>query len=130
MLILTHAAIWLLFNPERLSSSALAALQDAIDAGEPIYLASISVVEVAYLTEKGRLPRDVFDHLVGELLRPDSGLIVVPLDLAIALALEAIPRSDVPDMPDRVIAATASHLGLPLVTRDLRIRSAKIATIW
>ncbi len=126
----THVAIWLLFDPERLSVSALNALQDAIEAREPIYVASISVVEVAYLTEKGRLPRDVFDRLVGELLRPDSGLVVAPLDLAVAVALDSIPRSDVPDMPDRVIAATAAHLGLPLVTRDLRLRFSELVTIW
>jgi predicted nucleic acid-binding protein len=33
-------------------------------------------------------------------------------------------------MPDRIIAATAFHLGLPLVTRDAQIRSANITTIW
>ena len=126
----THAVVWLLFSPQRLSPDALAALRGAIDAGESIYVASISLVEVAYLAEKGRLSREVFERLVGELLRPDSGLMVVPLDLSIALALENIPRSDVPEMPDRVIAATAFYLGLPLVTRDLRIRAAAVATIW
>jgi predicted nucleic acid-binding protein len=33
-------------------------------------------------------------------------------------------------MPDRIIAATALHLGLPLVTRDLRIQASGIPTIW
>ena len=33
-------------------------------------------------------------------------------------------------MPDRIIAATALHLGLPLITRDQRIQSAGIKTIW
>ncbi|HTF25351.1 MAG TPA: hypothetical protein VK937_15800 [Candidatus Limnocylindria bacterium] len=28
------------------------------------------------------------------------------------------------------MAATALHLGLPLVTRDRRIQSAEIQTIW
>ena len=41
-----------------------------------------------------------------------------------------MPRDVVPDMPDRIIAATAVHLGLPLITRDERIRSAGIKTIW
>jgi PIN domain nuclease of toxin-antitoxin system len=45
-------------------------------------------------------------------------------------ALEKIPRSVVPDMPDRFIAATALHLGVPLVTRDRRLQSAGIQTIW
>ncbi len=33
-------------------------------------------------------------------------------------------------MPDRIIAATALHLGLPLVTRDRRLQAAIIQTIW
>jgi predicted nucleic acid-binding protein len=44
--------------------------------------------------------------------------------------LERIPRDAVPDLPDRVISATALALGLPLVTRDARIREAGIETIW
>ena len=37
-----------------------------------------------------------------------------PLDYNVASALRSIPRDIVPDMPDRIIAATALHLGLPL----------------
>jgi PIN domain nuclease of toxin-antitoxin system len=33
-------------------------------------------------------------------------------------------------MPDRIIAATANHLNLPLVTRDRKIRSSKVKTVW
>ena len=126
----THTVLWLLFSPQKLSPDALVALQDAVTAGEPIYVASISVVEVVFLAERGRLPKEILDRLIGELNRPDGGLVVVPLDLSIALALEGIPYRDVPEMPDRIIAATATYLGLPLVTRDLRIRSAAVPTIW
>ena len=44
--------------------------------------------------------------------------------------LGLVSRDVVPDMPDGIIAATALHLGLPLVTRDQRIQSAGIKTIW
>lgn len=36
----------------------------------------------------------------------------------------------VPDMPDRMIAATALQLGFPLVTTDSAIRASGIPTIW
>ena len=37
----------------------------------------------------------------------------------------------VPEMPDRIIAATAQSLGLPLVTRDCRIQNlSALVTIW
>jgi PIN domain nuclease of toxin-antitoxin system len=38
----THAAVWLLFSPDKLSVDALAALNSAVEAGDSIYLASIS----------------------------------------------------------------------------------------
>ena len=53
-----------------------------------------------------------------------------PLDLAVADALARVSRDAVPDMPDRIIAATALALDLPLITRDGRIRSSNVRTIW
>jgi len=45
-------------------------------------------------------------------------------------AVHRMPRDLVPEMPDRIIAATALRLGLPLITRDRRIAAAGIKTIW
>ena len=33
-------------------------------------------------------------------------------------------------MPDRIIAATALHLGVPVISRDGKIRASTVATIW
>lgn len=88
------------------------------------------MVEIVYLVEKGRIPESVFERLVSELERSDSNLVLVPLDLALAQTLRHISRADVPEMPDRIIAATALHLGLPLVTKDHEIHAADITTIW
>jgi predicted nucleic acid-binding protein len=52
------------------------------------------------------------------------------LDDAVALAVSRVSRDAVPDMPDRIIAATAVHLDLPLVSRDGYIRVAGIEVIW
>jgi len=42
-----------------------------------------------------------------------------------------IPRSAIPDMPDRIIAATARQLGRPLITRDTDIHNARVVSvIW
>ncbi len=37
----------------------------------------------------------------------------------------------IPDMPDRIIAATARYLNIPLVTKDAMIQNAGVvSTIW
>jgi PIN domain nuclease of toxin-antitoxin system len=87
-------------------------------------------VETVYLVEKGRLTRTAYERLRSALNDPESGLRVAPLDASVADALQKIPRDAVPDMPDRIIAATALHLGLPIVTRDRRLQSSAMKTIW
>jgi len=52
------------------------------------------------------------------------------LDLRVTQALQEIARNDVPDMPDRIIAATALCLGLPLISCDGKIRASIGETIW
>jgi len=126
----THAAVWYLLNSQRLSPSAGAALDAATQGGDPVYVASISLVEVVYLVEKGRLPGFALERLSNALADPASGFVTAPLDLAVAQALRRIPRDVVPDMPDRIIAATALHLDLPLVTRDSDIQKTAVKTIW
>ncbi len=33
-------------------------------------------------------------------------------------------------MPDRIVAATAVYLGVPVISRDGRIRAANLQTVW
>jgi len=44
--------------------------------------------------------------------------------------MRQVSRAEVPDMPDRIIAATALHLGVPLISRDRRISLSAVATVW
>jgi PIN domain nuclease of toxin-antitoxin system len=122
----THAAIWFMADDKRLSPAAAAAME----AADQIILPSIALVEIIYLIEKGRLESDVLPRLVAEISNPATTLTIGSLDLGIALALNSISRQDVPDMPDRIMAATALHNHVPLVTRDSKLRSCGIETIW
>jgi PIN domain nuclease of toxin-antitoxin system len=130
MVLDTHALIWFLLEPGQLSTNAANSLRAATDAGEQLCLSAISLVEICYLEEKGRLPDGVSRHVNAALDAESPALVTYPVDLEVARAVPAIPRDTVPDMPDRIIAATALHLDLPLVTRDAQIRAAGIETIW
>jgi PIN domain nuclease of toxin-antitoxin system len=126
----THAAIWYLRPSKELSPAALHAIRQAIGLGKPIYISAISLVETIYLVERGRLPLEALQRFEDALTDRASGMVVVPLDTAVAEAVHKIPRAAVPDMPDRIIAATALHLNAPLITRDRRLQSVGIRTIW
>jgi len=126
----THAALWYLLDAKKLSPVAAALIDGAAQAGTPAYLSAISLVEVIYLVERARLPADAFDRLQTELQRDRPAFRIVHLDSGVAEAVKQVSRVAVPDMPDRIIAATAVHLKIPLVTRDQRIQAAGIKTIW
>src|SRR2546427_9355386 len=97
----THALIWSLFEPQRLSSAALTAFEQAISAGDPVYVSAVSVVEVCYLVEKGKVAQAILDQLLVALQVADRGLAIAPLDLEVARSVQQVPRTQVPEMPDR-----------------------------
>jgi predicted nucleic acid-binding protein len=67
---------------------------------------------------------------VTDLLDAGTVLVEFPVDRLVAEALRTVDRFLVPDMPDRLIAATAVMLGVPVLTCDARIIASGIATVW
>ena len=126
----THTLIWYLEKSPRLTEPARAAIKSSLDAGHVLYISAISLAEILYLDEKGRLPSGALKKVLAEMARPDSGLVEAPFVAGMVEAMARIPRDVVPDLPDRMIAGTALHLGLPVVTADRRIRASTIPAIW
>jgi PIN domain nuclease of toxin-antitoxin system len=69
-------------------------------------------------------------RLIAALDDPDAACRLAPLDRAVADALEFTDRDTVPDLPDRVVAATAIALQVPLISRDAKIQTSIVQTIW
>ena len=126
----THTIVWYLSADSRLSANAAAALDSATAAGEHILVPSICLVELTCLVEKGRLPVAARDRLIQALDDPTAPCLLAPLDRMVADALESVSRVEVPDLPDRIVAATAVALGAPLISRDRRIRASQVQTLW
>ena len=53
-----------------------------------------------------------------------------PFTSDVVKAMQQVSREDVPDMPDRIVAATAVYLGVPLISRDSNIRASNVQTVW
>ncbi len=121
----THAIIWYFLDFKRLSIDAF----EAIESASQINIASISIVEIIYLQEKGKLSGEALPRL-NQIFASDPNWRLIPLDFEIAKAITQIPRVTVPEMPDRIIAATALYLNIPLVTKDSKIQAANVQTIW
>jgi PIN domain nuclease of toxin-antitoxin system len=126
----THTAIWYLFSDKRLSRAASAFIDGTVLRGDHIGISAISIAEMVYPVEKGRIAATSIDDVLAAIGDPKNVLQQIALDDRIAVSMRSIPRQEIPDLPDRIIAATAWFLGIPVLSRDGRIRSSSIQTIW
>lgn len=70
----THTIIWYLQNSKKLSPDAALALDGAINNGYAIYISAISIVEITYLVEKGKIPEIALEQFLQALTDPNVGL--------------------------------------------------------
>jgi len=126
----THAWVWFVSNPENLSRAATHAIESSI-ACKGVYISSISVWEVALLVTKKRmeLSMEVADWI--SMSEKVPFLQFVPVDNQVAIRSVHLPQPLHQDPADRIIIATAIGLGLPLVTKDLKLQNyPHVKTIW
>ena len=82
------------------------------------------------MIEKNRLPQSAYDELTQALADPEHVFTEAVFSAAIVQAMRQVSRAEVPDMPDRVVAATAVYFNVPVISRDRRIRAASLKTVW
>lgn len=126
----THVLVWLVSEPERLSRAAASAIRKA-RARDGLAIADITIWELALLFSRNRLDSyGALENAVKDIVTY-SGVAVRPITTEIASLAMHFPVAYPKDPVDRLIGATARAEGLPLVTRDERIRSSPLLkTIW
>jgi PIN domain nuclease of toxin-antitoxin system len=120
LLLDTHVVVWLVFGESMLGSRARKAIkQAALD--ERVRVSAITPWEIGVLVSKGRidLHQDALQWTQSALRLP--GVKLADLSPEIAVASTRLPWEIHGDPADRILAATARHLGATLVTADRQL---------
>lgn len=116
-----------LAKQKNIGKSARRIFEEA-DRGESlVFIPALVSLEIMYLSEKGRIPTTLPD--VEKLIREKENYRIHPTDFAVVLKTKEI--DDIPELHDRIIAASAAVLGLELISKDSIIKQSKfVKTIW
>ncbi len=124
----THAWLWWLAAPERLSAAA----EQAIEQASRIGVSTLSAWEVAMLVVRGRISLDREVSLWVRQGLADERVESLAPSAEVAAAAGLLDAQSFPGDPvDRLIYATARSAGATLVTRDAAIRAFDSrSTLW
>jgi PIN domain nuclease of toxin-antitoxin system len=113
----THVFVWHMEGSKKIGKRTQAAVEEAAESDAAL-VSAITPWEIALLVSKGRLKlgTDVMDWLRDAMANP--GLHVAPLEPEIAVASTRLPFDIHADPADRILVATARHLGATFVTAD------------
>jgi PIN domain nuclease of toxin-antitoxin system len=128
LLLDTHAFVWWITRPEKLTRRQRAAIDRARRGGrESLLVSIISCWEVALLAQRGRLRFSIPSEAWLEAATNLPGMEVVPLSLPIVSAAVRLER--LRDPADQLIVATALQHGARLVTGDSRITDSDVIAV-
>ena len=124
----THAWIWWLSEPERLSRPAREALEGARNIG----VSTVSCWELANKVVQGRLSLDRPVRVWVQQALARERVEVVPLTPEVAMTAAELAEGGLDgDSADRLIAASTVERAATLVTKDEKVRAFDgVKTVW
>jgi PIN domain nuclease of toxin-antitoxin system len=129
----SHALIFYLFLPHKLTERALETLGQAEDSGGVIVSAA-TLGDLWYASHKsGRksLAPGAYESLRHTVLDPATKFEVAAITAETMEHFDRVPLAELADPFDRFILATAAQLRLPLVTADRAVSAAGLAeVVW
>ena len=117
LLLDTHVLVWLMFGEAKLGKKANKAINLSA-RGNRLVVSAITPWEIGVLVAKKRidLHQDTMQWVRTAILLP--GIKLSPLEPEITVASTCLPFEMHADPADRILVATARHLGVTLVTAD------------
>jgi PIN domain nuclease of toxin-antitoxin system len=123
----THALLWWFTDSPRLGPNALAVFEQCERGEHVIFIPSIVIAEALSIFDKKRISfnfRTLFRNISNS-----RNFVLIALDYQVLQKM--IDLKDIPELHDKIIAATAKHLNLPIITKDNVLRHlASVKTIW
>lgn len=122
LLLDTHALLWSIGAPDKLSPRAKEAI---VDGANVVYVSAASVWEIAIKRASGKLraPDDLLDQIF------EPGFLELPITAVHAERAGTLPPLH-RDPFDRMLVAQASCERLTIVTTDARLAAYRQPTLW
>lgn len=126
----SHALVWYATGHSRRLGRNARRLFGRVDAGRAsVYVPTLVLVEVLEAAHRGHLRFPEGAAAWVEALAGSGSFL--PVDLTPPIVLRGHELYAVPERADRLIAATASYLEVPLITRDPAIaEAAGVELVW
>ena len=126
----THALLWYAMQRHAKLGAQARAFFELVGQGRAaVYVPTIILAEVLEAEHRGDIEMEGGGEAWVRGLLGSGSLFEAPLSAEIVLRAQAL--FSIPERGDRLIAATAAHMDLPLITRDPEIaRAAGVETLW
>ena len=123
----THALLWHFTNSPNISQKAKEIFDKSEEGECVIFIPSIVIAECLSIFDKKKITFD-FKALFNQIKRSDN-YAIIPLDHKVLLKMVEI--TDVSELHDKIIVATAKLIKVPLITKDSFLSNLKtISTLW
>ncbi len=122
----THALLWAFVAPVSLSREASRILAGETDE---ILVSAASAWEIATKVRNGKLPEAIALELRFEEALTEVGYALLSIDAGIALRAARLPGQH-RDPFDRILAAQALALDIPIVSKDPKLDQFGVRRLW
>jgi len=120
LLLDTCVVIWIA-NDQPIASEADDTIQEALHAGELVFISPITAWEIGLLVSRDRMILKMSPQLWFDRMLTAPGIALANMSPGVLIASSYLPGIPPRDPADRIIAATAREYGYRLMTRDRKL---------